>query len=421
MKDTVAIIGGGIAGLTAAYLLNEKYDITLFEKNGRLGGNAHTYRTHDGIDVDIAVAAFGLAGYKNFYRLLDELKVKTSLCATSYMSMRDLDTGRGIYLTPLSLEGILAQRFAMFAPKQMKTMADLLLGIRHAKKLLDRGALDGITLREAFGKFPRLRGDARLLMMFALCLLSSMYYEEVMESPARFFIEKLKVHNDVISPRAVYSVRAVTNKTRSYVEALASRFSDRVVLNAKIKTVQRGPGGVTLVLQGGKKQRYGSVIFACPADDALSLIEKPTPQERQILGAWRYKRGTIVVHRDHASFPRKELIQAYTFLYTDRKGKVQTSVNGGLWHEPGVPADCDYISSQHPNFPIRKDLIEYETAFKTPIFDFNSCPTIGRLPSLNGVNRSYFCGSHFGYGLHNDAVTSAIAAARGLGVEWGRR
>ena len=114
------------------------------------------------------------------------------------------------------------------------------------------------------------------------------------------------------------------------------------------------------------------------------------------------------------------MIQSYTFLYTNRNGEVDTSVNGALWHEPQVSKDVDYISAQHPNYPIRKELIEYETTLYTPIFNFESCENQKYLSSLNGSNNSYYCGSYFGYGLHEDAVYSAMEVVKVLGskVPW---
>ena len=159
------------------------------------------------------------------------------------------------------------------------------------------------------------------------------------------------------------------------------------------------------------------MIFACNADQALELLDAPTPLERELLSAWRYKDGRLVVHRDHTAFPKRELMQAYTFLYRRRDGGFSTSVNGSLWFEPGVPRTCDLIASQHPNFPIREDRIELDTVLRTPIFDFRSCATTARLPELNGVKNTYYCGSHFGYGLHEDAIRSAVDVARALGVE----
>jgi predicted NAD/FAD-binding protein len=123
------------------------------------------------------------------------------------------------------------------------------------------------------------------------------------------------------------------------------------------------------------------------------------------------------VHRDYTAFPKRELMQPYTFLYRRRDGVLSTSVNGALWLESAVPDTCDLISSQHPNFPIREDRIELDTVLRTPIFDFDSCATTHRLEELNGVNNTYYCGSYFGYGLHEDAIRSAVEVARRLGVE----
>jgi len=147
----------------------------------------------------------------------------------------------------------------------------------------------------------------------------------------------------------------------------------------------------------------------------LALLAAPTPLEYELLGAWRYKDGRVVVHRDHGAFPPRALIEAYTFVYTMRDGKMETSVNGALWHEPQAPQGCEYISAQHPNYPIREDLIDLDTTLRTPLFDFKSVATIPRLPELNKQGSTFYCGSYFGYGLHEDAVTSAKAVAARFG------
>ncbi len=412
-KPSVAIIGGGVAGLTAGYFLHDDFDLRLFEKTDRIGGNAYTYRARDGEEVDIAVAAFGRAGYPMFYKLLDDFRIRTKASAGAYMSFHDLDTGTGLYLTP-TWKGLKAQRFKAIRPSSVGAYFRLLAGVRRAKAQLDAGSLEGLALRDALKRIPQISGDARIIFLSALCLVSSMSCDEVLEAPASFFINKLKVHNDVISPKFVYSVRTVEKKTKSYVDALAAPYRNRIVLGSRIRKVLRGGEGVTLLFEDGERATFDHLVFACNADQALALLEKPTEEERRLLGVWRYKEGRLVVHRDHASFPKKELIQAYTFLYTDRQGRFETSVNGGLWHEPGVSPSCDLISSQHPNFPIREELVELDTVLRTPIFDFRSVPAIGSLPKLNGANRTYYCGSHFGYGLHEDAVRSAIEAASAL-------
>lgn len=418
MKKRVAVIGGGIAGLTAAYLLRRKHDVTLFEKSHRLGGNAYTAATRTGHAPDIAVAAFGKAGYPLFYRLLDELRVGTDMCPSSYMSFHNLDTKTGLYVTP-GLRGLFKQGFSLLKPGTLMAFTNLMSGLAEGRRRLDAGRLAGITLAEALDGIPQMRGETRLIFLCALCLLSSMDASDVLASPAWFFFEKLAVHNDVISPKAVYSVRCVKGGTRAYVNALADTFSDRVRLNADIRAVSRSDDGVALAMAGGERLDFDEVVFACNADQALALLEKPTKEERKILGAWRYRDGRVVLHTDASSFPARDLTQAYTFLYTERGGALQTSVNGALWHEPQMPDDSPYISSQHPNFPIRPDAIELDVVLRTPIFDAGACPTIKRLPSLNGVARTWYCGSHFGHGLHEDAVASAVAVARALGVPFG--
>jgi len=414
----VAVVGGGIAGLSAAYYLRRCADVTLFEKGARLGGNAWTWRSPAGHRVDIAVAAFGRAGYRRFYALLRQLRVPTSACATSYMSFHDLDGGRGLYVTPTP-EGLLAQRFDLLHPDRLRIAADLLLGLRDLQSLRKAGALRGSTVAEALDRVPRLSGEARLVFLCALSLLSSMDLPGVLAAPAEFFLAKLATHGDVLSPRAVWSVRCVRDGTEAYVRALAERIRC-VVLGARLRTVERSARGVVLHHEDGRHEAFDAAVLACNADQALALLAEPTPDERELLGAWRYEDGRIVVHRDLSSFPRRPLVQAYTFLHSRRGGALRTSVNGALWHEPQAGRDCPLVSTQHANFPIRHDRIELEAVLRTPIFDFRSCDTIGRLPSLNGVRRTWYCGSHFGFGLHEDAVASAWRAAEGVRAAFAR-
>lgn len=418
MPQRIAIIGGGIAGLTAAHLLAPLHEITLFEKTDRLGGNAYTHTTRDGYQVDIAVAAFGRAGYPKFYRLLDELRVSTQRSPGAFISLHNLDSGKGLYITPWSLEGLLAQRFELLRPRHAADLVGLYVGLRGLLARWERGELRGLTMAEAIRLVPTVRGDGRRLLLSALCLMSSMSGAEVLAGPAEFFVGKLHTHDDVLSPRAPYSVRCMSHQTKSYVDALARGFRDRVVLRADVARVLRDEHGVTLVDGAGEQRRFDQVVFACNADQALALLEAPTPDERTLLGAWRYKAGKVVLHRDHSSFPPRSLTQAYTFLYREADGDFETSVSGAMWRLPGVDSKCPYLSSQHPNFPIDDSLVELETVLRTPIFDFEAFATQQRLPELNGKQRSYFCGSHFGHGLHEDAVKSAVDVARMLGVAW---
>ena len=425
MQEKIAIIGGGVAGLTAAYLLHQQYDVTVFERSDRLGGNAYTVTTPDGEHVDIATAAFGKFSYKNVFRLFEKLNIDTvkafrmkpfGVCGPG-VGFYHLDSKRGMFLTP-GLKGLLAQHFDILRPDRVMSMLRFLRGLQQAHAAAQRGELDGLTIEEALQKIPQLRGDARLIFISCLCLISSMHCNDVLDAPASYFLEKLKRYDDLLPlvPKTLFSVSFAKNGTRSYVRALSAPYRERTILNARIKKVRRQHAGVQVRMDDGKELLFDKVIFACNADQALGLIEQPTPDETRLLGAWRYTEGRIVVHSDHTRFPRRELTEGYTFLYRDAGRYIETSVSGSLWVLPGISKKCDLISTQHPNFPIAQDRIYFEKVFRTPIFDPRSCSTMRELPSLNGVRNTYYCGSHFGFGLHEDAVTSAIGVARALHV-----
>ena len=426
-QEKIAIVGGGAAGLTAAYLLHQRYDVTLFERSDRVGGNAYTITTPDGENADIATAAFGKYSYRNVFKLFHKLNIDTvgAFRMTPFgltgpgVSFCHLDSKQSMFLTP-GLKGMFAQHFDILRPKRVMSMLRFLRGLQQAQTAMQCGELAGLTVEEALRKIPQLRGDARLIFIGCLCLISSMHCNDVLDAPAGYFIEKLKRYDDLLPllPKTLFSVSFAKNGTRSYVSALSAPYREKIIVNAHIKTVKRRHAGVQVRMEDGKELLFDKVIFACNADQALGLIEEPTPDEKRLLGAWRYTEGRIVVHSDHRQFPRRELIEGYTFLYRDAGRYIETSVSGSLWALPGISKKCDLISTQHPNFPIAQDRIFFEKVFRTPIFDLRSCSAIRELPSLNGVRNTYYCGSHFGFGLHEDAVTSAVEVARLLHVDF---
>ncbi len=167
MSKRIAVIGGGVAGLAAGYLLGRQFQMTLFEKEPRLGGDAYTYTGRDGQQLDIAVAAFGRAGYDHFFRLLAELGVVTRSSAGTYMSFHDLDTRQGIYVTP-SLRGLRAQRFRILRPSQLRPFWELSRGLTEARRIQKEGGFGDLTVSEGLRLLPRISGDADGLHLRAL-------------------------------------------------------------------------------------------------------------------------------------------------------------------------------------------------------------------------------------------------------------
>lgn len=407
MSQKIAVIGGGIAGLTSAYLLHQDNELTMYEKASRVGGNAYTLKTSRGESIDVSVFAFGRTTYPNFFRLLDELGVSTQRLQTKFMheSMMDLDTK---YHWTLNLSTL--------NPVKIPKLVRMIQGIRTGIKMLDAGKLDGLTTREAASRIKGFEGMVLMRTVFFLCLAASMSYEEVMNAPAGFFFGKIKKHFN--TPKDLASFRFVQGHTQTYIQAIAKLIKDRIVLRSRIRSVSRSGNGVTLHFDDNPPRTYDKVIFACNADEALALLQQSTDREMQLLGAWRYNNSLAVVHRDDSQFPPKNKRYMYTYLYTHRKGQVVTSLNASYRFQAGVPKDSPYVGTMFPNIEIDPALIEFTKVFRTPIFDAKSFGTITQLPELNGVQNTYYCGSHFGFGLHEDAVRSAVEVARSLGATW---
>lgn len=419
MKKRIAIIGGGIGGLTAAYLLNPHHDITLFEKEARLGGNAYTHLTKTGETLDIAVGSVLNRVARSFLKLCDELNVPmVRQPKASLLSLYDLETQKGVYPTFLSLQGLIAQRFSLFksAPLLMR-----IPWVNHrAVKLMDQGKLKGLSVEEMFHLLPPLSNLERFIVMAPFCLLSSMYYKEVLQGPAEFFVGKMKAHGNFNPFTTMMGNYFPRNYTESYVRALASHFQDKVIRGTEIRKVVRNSHGVQIIKAGGERMPFDKVVFACHADQALALLETPTPDEKRVLGAWRYKEVPMAVHRDDRHAPKRALCQPWTCIQSPKNGSPHFSISYCTWLlNPALSNKSRYFSTQHANFPINESLMDCEKTFRVPLYDFQSFEAIPHLPSLNGKLNAYYCGSYFGNGLHGDAVNAAVAVARHLGVEWG--
>ncbi len=417
MKEKIAIIGGGIAGLTAAYLLSKKYDITLFEKENRIGGTAYTYRTSTGEVIDIVSVNFVTPSAANFLKLCDELNVKMiRKPELNGASFHDLDANFDIYLTSKALYAKKSDLIKSLVP-----LVKLMWIMRKAEKMMDHGKLNGLTYKEAFKGLPELTGIADTLKSAIFWGLTGMSYDDILNGPAELFFNIFKARgrfNPVVGMFRNYYPKQFT---QSYVDALAAPYRSKIFLNSKIKSVARDNGKVTLKMEDGKEVIFDKIVFACFADQALNLLEKPTDDEKRLLGTWRYVDISTVVHRDNSSFPDKKLCGLWVLTQTTRNGKPCCSASNCTWMSPAASREGKYIATCNPNFPIKEDLIEFKADFRMPFYNFDSYATLGKLPSLNWKMNSYYCGGYFGIlSSHGSAVNSAIEVAKHLGIDCDR-
>ena len=410
MKENIGIIGGGIAGITAGYLLNQEHNIILFEKQNRIGGNAYTHTTETGETLDIAVGSVLKRVAKNFLNLCRELNVKMILQPSRCLiTMHDPETNKSLYLTPLSIKGLFRQKFSLIRsiPQHIKILSI----INKSVKLLDEGSLKGITVKDMFKLFPNMTSLDKNVMMAPFCTLSSMSYEEVLNGPTEFFTGKMKAHGNYNPVLAMMENYYPKHFTKSYIDALSDGYKEKIILNSNIKCVKRKPRKVDVCMDNGRVFTFDKIIFACNADQALSLIENPTVQEKELLGSWKFKDVLMVVHKDPSNAPHRSLCQPWTCIRSSQNGLPHFSISYCTWLLcPSTSDNSPYYCTLNPSFPIKDELIDCKKTFRIPFYDFKSFPTVKSLPSLNGKMNSYFCGSYFGNGLHGDAVDSAIFA-----------
>ncbi|MGM0418637.1 MAG: FAD-dependent oxidoreductase [Thermodesulfobacteriota bacterium] len=417
MSEKIAIIGGGVAGLTAGYLLSDRYCVTLFEKEGRLGGNVYTLKTKTGEEIDISVFFWSPLLYPNFAKLLIKLGINpgtTKPMEGLSQSFRNMDTRRDYFLSCDFTKPALT-----FSMKNYRSSIYQMIVLKNYMKIVKlhrKGLLEGMTLKQALRFCPSLKGDLLKIAIFPICIMTSMLWDELMEAPADFVVNK--IGKQMGSPLKFVSWRLYPCKTRVYIDRLAEPFRENIMLNSKIDSVLRTKDNIVIKISDKKEKIFDKVIFACPADTALKLLEKPSEEETRLLSPWRYNDGLVIVHTDKKNYPSEDKWAMYSYLYTDDDGEINTSINAHYRFQNGVPNNSDYMGCQHPNIEIDKEKIEFQKVFRTPIYDTRSSATIKELPSLNGQNNTYFCGSHFGYGLHEDAVSSAVQVSRLLGASW---
>lgn len=417
MSEKIAIIGGGVAGLTAGYLLSDRHDVTLYEKENRLGGNVYTLDTKTGEEIDISVFFWSPLLYPNFAKLLTKLGINPK--ATKPMeglsqSFRNMDTRKDYFLSC-----DMTKPASTFSMKNFRSSIYQMIVLKNYMKIVKlhkKGLLEGMTLKQALRFTPALKGDLLKIAIFPICIMTSMLWDELMDAPAEFVVAKIE--KQMGSPFRFVSWRLYPCKTRVYVDKLAAPFREKINLDSKIESVLRDKDTVIVKTGDGTEETFDKVIFACPADTALKLLEKPSGEEKRLLAPWRYNDGLVIIHTDKKNYPSEDKWAMYSYLYTDDEGEINTSINAHYRFQNGVPDNSDYMGCQHPNIEIDKDKIEFQKVFRTPVYDTESSATIKELPSLNGQNNTYFCGSHFGYGLHEDAVTSAIQVSRLLGAIW---
>jgi len=407
-RRCIAVVGSGIAGLSAAWLLSQRHDVTLFEAASWVGGHSHTVDTATG-PVDMGFIVYNEQTYPNLTALLRYLDVPTQASDMSFAV--SLDGGRLEY-AGTSPDGLFAQRRNLVSPRFWSMLRDLLRFYRTARR--DLPALGDVTLAEylAHNRYGRAFIDDHLLPMAAA--IWSTPTARIGDYPAASFIRFCENHGLLkLVARPVW--RTVGGGSRSYVDRLLTEFSGRLVKNEPVRAIRR-LGDCVTVETDQERHRFADVVIATHADQALRLLADPTQEETARLGAFAYSRAKVVLHDDPALMPKRRKVWAsWNYLADTACGGAALSVTYWMNRLQALPDHRPLFVTLDPVTEPRPGSVIQEQVFEHPRFDRAAMHAQRQLWNLQGRHRTWFCGAYFGSGFHEDGLQAGLAVAEQLG------
>lgn len=415
-RERVAVIGSGVSGLTAAYLLRHRYEVELFEADDRLGGHAHTHEVptaHGMLPVDSGFIVHNRRTYPNLLRLFAELGVDTQ---ETEMSMSVRCDGCGLeYAGGRGLSGIAHPR-ALTRPAYLRLLTEVPRFHRAARALLASGDDDpslGEVLAE--GRYSGYFTDHMLLPLISAVWSADLATSR--EYPARYLFEFLANHG-MLTVSGSPAWRTVTGGSREYVQRVAKQL-DAVHRSTPVRAVRRHPGGVEVHDDAGERHEFDRVVIATHADQALRLLADPTAAEQRVLGAFRYSANETWLHRDTSLLPRSAGARAsWNYLkpacHTE-PDKVLVSYDMNRLMR--LPGDEPHVVTLNATDQVDNATVLARMHYEHPIYTRESVAAQRRLPALNDSVTAY-AGAYHGWGFHEDGCASGVRAAEAFGAAW---
>lgn len=415
----IAVVGCGVAGLTAAWLLGRQHEVHLFEKNDYAGGHTRTLTVPDGPDADMPVdTGFIVMNHRNyplFTEVLAQLGVPLEDSSMTF-SFYDRQTRYGY--AGNSFSALFPSVAYYFKPQHWSLVRDLWRFARIGYRDLNSGYLEGKVL----GDYCAGRGFGQAFLDHYLYPMGAAIWsspiQEMHRFPAQPYLHFLENHGLLrLTNRPQW--RYVKGGSRSYVRAMLAQFQNAPRLQAAPAGIRRREGGVTLVTHEGESLDFDHVVIGTHADEALQLLIDPSETEQALLSPWRYQPNDVVLHTSPSHLPPdRKLWASWNFMRAPGQSDARpVSVSYYMNRLQNLQSERDYIVTLNPGTAIPEDEVINRTTLTHPLYSFASMQTQPKLRANNGTGNTWFCGSYFGYGFHEDAVRSAVEVAQGFGIE----
>ena len=419
----VAVIGAGVAGLSAAWLLSRGMRVVLYEAEPRLGGHSNTVQVpgaHGAIPVDTGFIVYNERNYPNLVALFEELGVATDASDMSFAA--SLGGGRLEY-SGTSLNGLLGQRRNLLRPRFWRMLRDIRRFYREAPRVLADPGAGRISLGDWLAQqaYSDSFIEDHLLPMGAA--IWSTTARQMRDYPLQAFVRFFNSHGLLtLTDRPQW--RTVRGGSIEYVRRIQALISEGVRSSSPVARVEKAGAQVRVTDRRGGVDHFDDVVIATHADEALALLADPTSPARAILSAFRYTENLAVLHSDPALMPRRRRVwSSWNYIGAPSAGPDQGDpalcVTYWMNRLQNLPTAEPILVTLNPNRPVAAERMHACYRYSHPLFNDAALDAQRRLWPLQGQGNVWFCGSYFGHGFHEDALQSGLAAAEALATAAG--
>ena len=407
----IAVIGGGISGMAAAYYLSRKHEVTLLEKAARLGGHTHTVLVN-GLEIDTGFIVHNDRTYPHLIRLFKELGVAT---APSDMSFSVSNRETGFEYSSRGLNGFFAQRGNAFSPSHYRLLREILRFNREAPRLLTEPGAEELSLSSYLtrGRFHNVFLERYLYPMAAA--VWSMSTSMIGRFPALTLIRFFQNHG-MLGIDTHPKWRVVKGGSNRYIAPLIADCRDRVLLETNLRSVVRTDHGVTLKIAGRPDLAVDEVVFATHGNQILPLLSEPSDAERDILSKFETSRNEVCLHTDSSLLPVRAQARAAWNYNLSNDNPAGATVTYYMNRLQSLTSTEDYCVTLNATSSIRPDKILRRMIYCHPLFTSEAVRAQRRWSEISGINRIHYCGAYWFNGFHEDGLNSALRVAQSLGV-----
>jgi predicted NAD/FAD-binding protein len=411
----LAIVGAGVSGLVCAHLLSERHDVTVFEANDYAGGHTNTVRVDTEAEthrVDTGFIVLNDSTYPAFQRLLNRLGVATQPSEMSF----SVSDGADFEYNGGSPNGLFAQRSNIARPSFHRMVRDLLRFNREAPALIGLNG-SGPSLAQFLDDGGYSAEFVERLIVPQASAVWSADPKSMWEFPASMLAEFFANHG-MFGLRGRPNWLTVSGGSDRYVEAITRPLGERIRLSTPVRRIERHPDRVEVTPLGGEPERFDELILATHSDQALRLLADPTRAEAEVLGSIPYQPNEAVLHTDTSLLPRRRRAWASWNFHLGGEATDRTTVTYHMNRLQSLRSEDQLCVTLNRTEAIDPSAVIRVISYEHPVYTPAGLVAQRRWPEVSGVGRTHYCGAYWGYGFHEDGVSSAlrVCAAFGTGL-----